>query len=150
MLQSHHNFCLLYVSSCPSMGNRHLSLIIFTNASPCPKNQRGRKSGNHCQSWHFPKDGWHRRQISSSAGICRSKRLETNPLTNSDELSFGIIINVGGPRPNGLVNTYHLSPMLAPFQFFRYPKLLPASGLCPFCSFCLDFSSLNPHVAASF
>lgn len=113
------------------MDNMYLSLVIFTNASPCPKNQRGRKSGNHCQSWHFPTDGWHKRQISSSVGICRSRRLETNPLTNTDELSFGNIINVGGPRPNGLINTYDLSPRLAPFQFFRYPKLLPASGLWP-------------------
>lgn len=111
------------------MDNMCLSFIIFKNISPCPKSQRGRKSGNHCQSWYFPTDCWHKRQIKSSVGIYRPRRLETNLLTNSDGLIFGIIINMGDPQSKGLIDTYDLSPTMAPFQFFRYSKLLPASGL---------------------
>lgn len=86
------------------MNNGGLSVIIFTNLSPFPKNQKGRKSGNHCQSWHFPTGCWHKRQVRSSVGIYRSRRLETNPLTNSDRLILATITNLGVPHSKGLID----------------------------------------------
>lgn len=97
-------------------------------------------SGNHCQSWHFPTGCWHKRQIKSSVGIYRSWRLEISPLTSSDGLILGDHHQPGGPQPKGPINSQDLHPTLAPFQFLRYLKLVPTSGLWPFCFFCLGFS----------
>lgn len=129
------------------MNNGGHSLIIFLNLSPCPKNQKGRKSGNHCQDWYFPTGYWHKRQVRSSGGIHRSRRLEINPLTNSDGLFFGII-NTRGPSLKGS-DRYALSPLLwPPFSSSTIPRSF-ISGLWPFCSFFLDYSFPNLSMTAS-
>lgn len=119
------------------MNNGSHSLIIFTNLSPCPKNQKGRKSGNHCQDWHFPMGCWHKRQVRSSIGIYRSRKLETNPLTNSDGLILRIINNLGSLTRRAWLICI-VSPTLASFQFHNYPKILSTSSFWPLCSFCLE------------
>lgn len=115
---------------------------------PCPKNQKGRKSGNYCQGSHIPTGCWHKRQVRSSVGIYRSRKLETNPLTNSDGLILGIINNLGSLTQRVWLICI-VSPTLASFQFLNYPKILPTSGLWPFCFFCLDYPFPNLYMAAS-
>ena len=123
-----------------------LSLLIFMNSLFVPGTKQVWNQETTAKAVIFPEavGGWGLLLALIGQGGWRPVLSQTQ--TNS---SLGSS-TTQGPSPEGPGQDAWSLPYAGPPSVPKYPKFLPTSGLWPFCSFCLDCSFPNLHMAVSF